>query len=141
MMTAKRSRSRFALPELGMDQGQGRSRRPSRVGDMIRSEISQLLVQKIKDPRVQNVTITGVAMTGDLRRARIYFTVFGDKRRIKEAEKGLASAKGFIRSHLARELGMRYVPELDFRLDLAEVRREEMERLFREINDGEPRSE
>ncbi|MCK5322668.1 MAG: 30S ribosome-binding factor RbfA, partial [Desulfobulbaceae bacterium] len=102
-----------------MDQGQGRSRRPSRVGDMIRSEISQLLVQKIKDPRVQNVTITGVAMTGDLRRARIYFTVFGDKRRIKEAEKGLASAKGFIRSHLARELGMRYVPELDFRHDLA----------------------
>ena len=137
MMAAKKSGNRFVLPELGM----GSSRRPSRVGDAIRSEIARLLLQKIKDPRVRNVTITSVAMTDDLRRARIYFSVFGDKQQIKEAEKGLGSAKGFIRTHLAKELGMRYVPELDFRHDLAEVKREEMERLFREINDGEPRSE
>ena len=137
MMAAKKSGNRFVLPELGM----GLSRRPSRVGDAIRCEIARLLLQKIKDPRVRNVTITSVAMTGDLRRARIYFSVFGDKQQIKEAEKGLASAKGFIRTHLAKELGMRYVPELDFRHDLAEVKREEMEKLFREINDGEPRSE
>ena len=137
MMAAKKSGNRFVLPELGMES----SRRPSRVGDAIRSEIARLLLHKIKDPRVRNVTITSVAMTSDLRRARIYFSVFGDKQQIKEAEKGLASAKGFIRTHLAKELGMRYVPELDFRYDLAEVKREEMERLFKEINDGEPRSE
>ncbi|MEN8142539.1 MAG: ribosome-binding factor A, partial [Thermodesulfobacteriota bacterium] len=65
-MVAKKSRSRFVLPELGEKTG----RRPARVADNIKSEIANLLLRKIKEPRVYNVTITSVKTTPDLRRAQ-----------------------------------------------------------------------
>ena len=92
-----------------------------------------MLLLKIKDPRVVNVTITNVSMKGDLKHARVYYSCRDEQ--IKEAEAGFASVKGYIRSHLAKELGMRYVPKLDFKRDLAMVKQEEMERLLREIED------
>ena len=114
--------------------GTGPKRRPARVADIIRTEIGLLLLQKINDPRIQHVTITRVIVTDDLRRAKIYYGVHGDEP-IANVAAGLASAKGFIRSHLAKELGMRYVPELEFKQDLALARQEEMEKVFKEIED------
>ena len=96
-----------------------------------------LLIRRIKDPRVQNVTVTSVDVTDDLRRARVYFSTI-DPASVARAADGLASAKGFIRSHLAKELGMRYVPDLEFRHDETAARQEELERLLREVkNDDE----
>ncbi len=126
-MVAKKSRSRFTLPELGEKTG----RRPARVADNIKSEIATLLLRKIQDPRVYNVTITQVKITPDLRRAWIYFSCLD--RNVEEVTAGLASAKGFIRSHLARVLGMRYVPDLEFRHDLTINRMAEMDKIFHEI--------
>ncbi len=126
-MAGKRSRSRFVLPELGEKTG----RRPARVADNIKNEIATLLLRKIKDPRLYNVTITGVRITPDLRRAQVMFSCHGqDGDKVGE---GLTSAKGFIRSHLARELGMRYVPELEFVQDVSLDQQSEIENLFREI--------
>ncbi|MEN8135029.1 MAG: 30S ribosome-binding factor RbfA [Thermodesulfobacteriota bacterium] len=126
-MAAKKSRSRFTLPELAEKTG----RRPARVADNIKSEIATLLLRKIKDPRVYNVTITQVKVTPDLRRAWIYFSCLD--RNVEEVAAGLTSARGFIRSHLARELGMRYVPDLEFRHDLTMNRMAEMDKIFHEI--------
>ena len=126
-MVAKKSRSRFTLPELGEKTG----RRPARVADNIKNEIATLLLRKIQDPRVYNVTITQVKITPDLRRAWIYFSCLD--RNIEEVTAGLTSAKGFIRSHLARVLGMRYVPDLEFRHDLTINRMAEMDKIFHEI--------
>ena len=135
-MASRKSRSRFALPELGEKVG----RRPARVADSIKQEIAMLLLRKIKDPRVYNVTITQVKTTPDLRRAWIYFSCLDQN--VEEVAGGLNSAKGFIRSHLARELGMRYVPELEFRHDLTIERMAEMNKLFKDIaEEDEPSPE
>jgi len=126
-MAAKKSRSRFALPELGEKTG----RRPARVADSIKQEVALLLLRKIKDPRLYNVTITQVKVTPDLRRAWVYFSCLDEN--VEEVAAGLGSAKGFMRSHLAREMGMRYVPDLEFKHDLTSRRMAEMDKLFREI--------
>lgn len=126
-MAAKKTRSRFALPELGDKT----PRRPARVADSIKSEIATLILRKIKDPRVYNVTITQVKVTTDLRRAWIYFSCLDQN--VEEVAAGLDSAKGFIRSHLAREMGLRYVPELEFLHDLTINRMVEMDKIFHEI--------
>lgn len=114
-------------------------KRPQRVADMIRGEIGMLLLRKIKDPRLVNVTVVGVSVTKDLRRARISYSVFGDETVAKKVKDGLAKAKGFIRSHLAKELSLRVTPELEFVRDFTMARQEEMERLFKEIDrENEP---
>ena len=126
-MASRKSRSRFSLPELGEKIG----RRPARVADNIKIEIAGLLLRKIKDPRVQGVSITEVKTTPDLRRAWVYFSTLKDN--VEEVTAGLNSARGFIRSHLARQLGMRYVPDIEFRHDQTIERMAEMDKLFQEI--------
>ena len=108
-------------------------KRPKRVADMIKNEIGLLLLSKIQDPRLAHVVIVAVEVTRDLRKAIIYYSVLGDEQQVKNAAEGLARAKGFIRSHLARELGMRATPNLVFKLDLSMVHQQEMEMLLKEI--------
>ncbi len=110
------------------------SRRLSKVSDLIQSEVAMLLLMRINDPRVKNVTITSVTMTSDLKRARIFYSCAED--RTEQAAAGLESAKGYLRSHLAKELGLRYVPELEFKRDLSLLHQERMEKLLREIDDS-----
>jgi len=133
MVTRK---SKFTVP--GADTKSPR-RRPARVADQIRKEVAMLLLDKIKDPRLLNVVITEVSVTNDLRSARVFYNVPGDHDPADIA-KGLASAKGFIRSHLARELQLRYVPDLEFREDLTFQKMDAMERLLREIKNGHDQS-
>lgn len=115
------------------------SKRPKRVADMIKNEIALLLLRKVKDPRMTNVSIVNAEMTKDLRRAIVYYSVLGDDEQVAKAAEGLERAKGFIRSHLARELGLRATPELVFKRDLSMEHQEKMERLLKEINiDAEP---
>jgi ribosome-binding factor A len=109
-------------------------RRPARVADTIKSEIALLLLRKIKDPRLAQVTITQVSVTDDLRTARIFYSVYDDAT-AEEAGHGLAKAAGFIRSHLARTLPLRFVPKLLFQYDDTLARQAHMERLFHEIED------
>ncbi|MBU0730354.1 MAG: 30S ribosome-binding factor RbfA [Proteobacteria bacterium] len=106
-------------------------RRPARVADSIRNEVALLVLQKIKDPRIKNITITKVKVTDDLRNAIIFFSCTEDL--MDSAEKGLLSSKGFIRSHLAKELGMRCVPELSFERDLTLFYQENVERLLKDV--------
>ena len=108
-------------------------KRPKRVADLIKNEIAMLLLHKVKDPRLVNVAIVATEVTKDLRKAIIYYSVLGDEAQAKEAGAGLARAKGFMRSHLARELGMRATPELIFKLDLSMAHQQRMEELFKEI--------
>lgn len=110
------------------------NKRPKRVADMIKSEIALLLLSKVKDPRLSRVSIVAAEVTRDLRRAVIYYSVLGDERQVKKAAEGLDRAKGYIRSHLARELGMRAIPELVFKRDLSMVHQEKMERLLKELH-------
>ncbi len=91
--------------------------RADRVGELIRQILAETLLKTIKDPRIDNVVITGVKMSSDLRNAKIYFVLSGDKERITEAEKGFAQASGYLKRILGQELKLRYMPNLNFFYD------------------------
>ena len=91
--------------------------RADRVGTKILTTITTLLRKKINDPRLESVTVTGVKVSKDLREAYIYFTIFGSKKAQNDAKKGFISAQGFIKRALASELGLKFMPKLEFHHD------------------------
>ena len=91
--------------------------RSDRVSGHIQKALSDILLKKIKDPRLEFATITNVKMSRDLRVARIYFTITGDKKSAEEALEGFKSAIGYVKRTLAGQLGLRYMPELKFFYD------------------------
>lgn len=90
--------------------------RADRVGNQVWRALSELIQRGVKDPRLNQATITGVSLSRDLRIAKVYFTTHegADKQAILA---GFESAKGFIKRELAGELGLRYMPELRFFYD------------------------
>lgn len=94
------------------------SRRTDRIADLIRNELSILLQRKMRDPRVQLATVTGVEVTPDLQRAVVRVSVLGEEAERTGAVAALDHAKGFLRSELAHRLRrLRNTPELVFELD------------------------
>ena len=71
-------------------------KRNKRVGDLLLREIADLLIKKVRDPRVQGVTLSGIDMSQDLKHAKIYYSVLGEDQEVQDAQQGLDSAKGFI---------------------------------------------
>jgi len=88
--------------------------RATRVADQIRMEVANILARKIKDPRIQFVTVTDVTMTADLKIARVYVTALDQEHFEQQTRPGLKSAVGFIRTEVGRRLNLRYTPELVF---------------------------
>ncbi len=113
------------------------TKRSERVGNLILEFVSQLLSREINDPRVGVVTLTGVKVSNDLKHARIYFSVLVDQQGKKEVLAGLASATGFIRSKVARELKLRFVPTLEFIYDNAQANAQRIEELLRKVKDDQ----
>lgn len=93
------------------------SRRAHKVADLIRDEISAMLLKELKDPRIGFVTITQVEIGPDLRQARVLYSVVGSEAEQESSREGLASATRFIRARLGRRLCLRRVPELFFKYD------------------------
>lgn len=108
-------------------------KRAIRVGDSILKEIAFLLLSKIKDPRVRSATVTGISLSSDLKRAKVYYSVIGEKGHVEQTQAGLDSAKGFIKREIGLRMELRYVPEITFLHDTSLESGENMERLFREI--------
>lgn len=91
--------------------------RVRRVADRIQIVVAEMLERRIKDARLGFVTITDVRVTGDTQHASIFFTVLGDEAQRAESVAAIESAKGLLRSEVARQLGMRHAPTLEFILD------------------------
>jgi len=91
--------------------------RSDRVSGQVQKVLSEILLKKIKDPRLEAATITSVKMSRDLKFARVYFVTSGGKESIKEAVEGFKSALGYVKRKLAAQLGLRYMPELRFFYD------------------------
>lgn len=92
-------------------------KRADRVGDLIREELSRLLLREVKDPRLASLTVTRVAVSDDLRVARVYVAVATEGEARSRQLAGLRSAAGFLRGRLARNLRLRFAPELSFLAD------------------------
>jgi ribosome-binding factor A len=94
------------------------SRRTERIEDLLRAEISQLILREVHDPRVRLATVASVDVSPDLRQARVNVSVLGDGAQREEVVQALRHARGFIRTQLAHRLRrLRVVPDLDFQLD------------------------
>ena len=91
--------------------------RAERVGGQVQKVLAGLIRKGINDPRLALATISGVTMSRDLRIAKVYFTAPGGAHDEQELLAGFESAKGFIKRELARELGLRYMPDLKFFYD------------------------
>lgn len=108
-------------------------KRASRVADVIKNELSLLLVQRVRDPHLQDISISRVKLSDDLRHAKVYYTMFQPHGKLKRVEKSLGKATGFMRSHLAKTLNLRFTPELRFWYDEEFEEVEKIERLLDDI--------
>jgi len=107
--------------------------RSHRVGDQILREISNLLLRKVRDPRLKGVSLTDVRMSKDLRHAYVYYSLFGQDEQKKEAQAGFESAKGFIRKEIGERVHLKYIPDIQFKYDTSLEYGQKMERLLEKI--------
>lgn len=119
----------FTLPGLGRPK----SSRPQRVAEAISHELALLLLQKVRDSRISQVTISKVQMSPDLKRAKVYFLVPKGVSAAK-AKKGMERARGFFRTSLAKALNLRYTPDLVFFYDHQNEEIERLDELFAQIS-------
>lgn len=109
------------------------SRRSQRVSDLVRSELSLLVLTEAHDPALKNVTITEVVMPSDLKSARVYFSVLGSERDRERASQALDRAAGFLRREVGRRCELRYAPELHFFADRSLERGARVEELLADV--------
>jgi ribosome-binding factor A len=116
-----------------MPQG-GRS---ERVAEEIREVLAEE-IQKLKDPRVGFVTVTGVKVAPDLRRACAYYTSYGDDAAKAATRAALRSARAHLRSAIGRQVRLKFLPELEFEVDASIEQGERIDRLIAQIHREDP---
>ena len=93
------------------------SKRSAQLEKALIREINNIIYRKINDPRIKFVTITRIKVSPDLKYADVFVTIFNDKDQQKKALKGLKNATKFIRGELGKDLKLRYVPKIEFKID------------------------
>jgi ribosome-binding factor A len=111
--------------------------RTNRVADLIRDEVSKLLLRELRDPRIGFVTITGASVSPDLRNVRVFVSVLGKSSIRDESLQALNSAAGFVRRAIFKNLRLRHSPTVSFHLDESLDRGARIEEVLREIHAGE----
>ena len=91
--------------------------RAYRLAESLKEEISQIIREDMKDPRIGFVTVTGVDVAEDLSHAKVYVSVLGGAEDTKESLKALNKAVGYIRSEVAGRIRLRHIPEIVFKYD------------------------
>jgi len=109
-------------------------KRSQRVGDLVREEVADIIMYRLKDPRIGFVTVTGVDMSPDMKNARVYVSVLKEEDRELTLEI-LNSSKSFIRSLLSKRLRMKFIPSVEFRFDTSIEYGYKIDKLLKEIKD------
>ncbi|MUL36466.1 30S ribosome-binding factor RbfA [Gloeocapsopsis dulcis] len=112
------------------------SRRVSRVAELIKREVSQMLLHDIKDDRVGAgmVSVTDVDVSGDLQHAKIFVSIYGTDEARAETMAGLKSATGYVRSELGQRVRLRRTPEIVFQEDRSIERGNRVLSLINQLN-------
>jgi ribosome-binding factor A len=111
------------------------TRRQDQLGELIGQELSDLIHNRLKDPRVGFASITGVEVSGDLRHAKVFVSVMGSAEDQQATMRALGHAGGFLRHELAQRLTIRHTPELVFRLDDSIARGSHLIELMRQVRE------
>jgi ribosome-binding factor A len=93
------------------------AQRQARVAALVQEVVSELIMRRVKDPRIGFVSVVKVDVPKDISQARIFVSVLGTDEEKEKTMEGLRSAQGLIRSEVAKVLGMRHAPEIQFALD------------------------
>lgn len=91
--------------------------RVERVSSSIKREVSHIIQHELNDPRVGFITIVRVELSKDLEHAKIFYSVLGNKKSVKNSQEGLESAKGYIKKLIGDRLKLRLTPDIAFKLD------------------------
>jgi|SRR6516162_10567470 ribosome-binding factor A len=114
------------------------SRRSQRVADVVRAELSRLLLLEAHDPDLHRVTVTDVEMPPDLKSARVFFSCLGGDDEREKAGEALRRAAGYLRREVGQRCRLRFAPELHFVSDRSLERGARIEELLQQVR---PRSE
>jgi ribosome-binding factor A len=109
------------------------SQRPTRVGEQIREDLTELLARAVHDPGIGFLTVTRVEVTSDLQNARVYYTTLGDLKARAETRRALGRATPFLRRQLGSRLRLRRIPELQFFYDESVERLDRVERILQDL--------
>lgn len=107
-------------------------KRSKRVGDLIKEETASIITQKLDNPKLGFITVTGARVSDDLRHATIFISVLDDSKRGTVLDI-LASSTPFIRGELARKIRIRYLPKIHFEIDSAVEYGKKIDRILSEI--------
>ena len=111
-------------------------KRADRVADLIWRELAEVLLRKVKDPRLDDITLTGVDVSPDLRHAIVFYSLLGDEERKAEAAAGLASDGGFVKRELGKRLKIKRMPELAFSFDASLEYGSHIDRLLSDLKES-----
>lgn len=109
------------------------SRRMLKAAEAIREVVSMAILTEIQDPRVQNVTVTGVEVAPDMRNAKVLVSIMGDEGRQQLCLRGLQNSAGFLQSKVAKRIDTRYTPRLSFEIDDGVKKSLQVGRILHEI--------
>ena len=117
------------------------SRRVLKAAQAIREVVSTAILIDLKDPRVRDVTVTLVEVSGDMRTAKVYVSVMGDDKKQNLCLHGLQSARGFLQKKVGNRIDTRYTPQLSFSLDKGAKNAMEVTRILNEVLPSESPAE
>ena len=109
------------------------SRRCLKAAEAIRQVVSTAILVELRDPRIENVTVTRVEVAPDMRQAKVRVSIMGDEAKQKLCLHGLRSSTGFLQQRIAKRIDTRYTPQLIFELDQGIKRSIEISRLLEEV--------
>lgn len=109
-------------------------KRSQRVSHLLKEEVSDIIMNRVKDPRLGFLTVTDVDVTDDLKMARIYISILKEEERQATLDI-LNSAKPFIRSELGKRVRMKFIPSIEFRLDTSIQYGARIDRLLKDIEE------
>lgn len=112
--------------------------RVGRVEQEIQREINDILLKRVRDPRVEGVTITDINLTGDLQHVKVYYSILsGLASDAEKTQAGLDKAKGLIRKELGQRIKLYKIPEITFEQDSSVRYGEHIDELLRKLHEDE----
>lgn len=107
--------------------------RVRKIQEFIKQEVSNIILRELKDPRIGFITVTDARITGDLREATVYVSLFGSDAEKADTLKALKSANGYIRSEVGKRLEIRYSPTIEFKEDTSLDYGMKIDKILRDI--------
>ncbi|MBN2105092.1 30S ribosome-binding factor RbfA [bacterium] len=118
-----------------------KNKRTRQLGELLKSEISDIIRKRVKDPRVGFVTVTEVNLSNDLKHALVRISVMGSDHQKTETIQGLQNAHAFIQKEIASRIRLRYIPVLTFQLDTRYDDYERIDKILQKLEIGNASSD